>query len=158
MGQGISGSWFSNQITAGTSYFSLPGMFQEEIIIDFDQMSIDLSGDPMKVFMLASTELHSSISILGVTLGGYLNIDAAVSPELPYGVVDIIANGIDLVGDETDLVTISGEASVYGRVFAKTGVYLGYQAEKWVAGLKAGPYIPVFYTDPRFKLYVQPEC
>ncbi len=138
----------SNSLTAGSSYFNLPGMLLSGSLLDLDQMSVDLEGDPLKVFMLGSAEFHSTISIRNISLGGYFNLDAAVSPELPYGIVDVFANGIDFESDETELVSYTGEASVYGRVFAKSGIYLGYKAEKWIAGVKTGPYIPVLYTDP----------
>ncbi len=141
-------SGFSNSLTAGSSYFNFPGIFLNGSLLDLDQMSVDLEGDPLKVFMLGSSEFHSTISILDISLGGYLNIDAAVSPELPYGIVDVFANGIDFESDETELVSYTGEASVYGRAFVKSGIYFGYQAENWVAGVKTGPYVPVLYTDP----------
>jgi len=132
----------SFEVGLGNSYFTLQEVMTPDLVIDLNKIATDLDGKPLDINASFSTELHTVLTVLGVSVGGYGALDGVISAGVPYGVFDVLANGIDLVNQ-----SYSDSGTAYARVFAQSGLYGGFRMKDWQISAKIGSYIPLVYTD-----------
>ena len=133
----------SVNVAASNSYFTMQQLFPADgvLTIDFNAMMDDLGDKDLKVALSVEAEEHAVLTILGLSLGEYSSVSGAVSTAVPNGVIEAIADGIS-IGE-----TNEGSGEIYGKVFAKAGMYLGFRWKDWQIGTKAGAFAPIVYTD-----------
>lgn len=133
----------STQIAATNSYFTLGKVLQPEFILDLNEMSSDLGGQNLDITAKVELETHLVLSLFKVSVGGYAAADGLFNTGVPYGLVDVLADGIRI--DEP----INGKSTVYGRMYSSAGIYLGYRWRDWQFGTKIGGFVPLAFTDDK---------
>jgi len=133
----------STKLSLSNSYFTVQQIFPADgvLLLDFNRILSDLDGNDLKVAANISFEEHIVLTIAGLSLGEYGSMSGSVSSAIPNSIIEVIADGISLGETSED------SADIYGKVFAKAGVYAGYRWRDWQFSTKVGAFAPVVYTD-----------
>jgi len=133
----------SVQAGAGNSYVTYDDIFTPVLVLDLNKIAADLKGKSLGINMNFSSELHMVLSVMNISVGGYSSVQGLLKTEIPGEMFGILADGIDLTGDNS----YSGTGEVYGRLFGNVGMYAGYRYKDWQISGKMGYFLPLIYTD-----------
>ena len=130
----------SPEVGVSNSYFSIGDILVEEIVIDFNDMADQIADGDLTLGVMTSVETHLTVSLMGISVGGYGDFSGVSSVGIPGELFEFLADGNSYGG------TDSGSGDVYSRIFFETGVYGGYRWKDYQFGVKLGAFVPLMYT------------
>ncbi|MBN2657048.1 MAG: hypothetical protein JXR86_08300 [Spirochaetales bacterium] len=124
------------------SYFALKDVFGgPEFLIDLNDIAEEIGDKDLSVAAKVDFETHFLITILGLSIGGYTNLDTIATVGIPGGLFEIMADGI--AAD----TTYADAGEVFARSYVNLGLYAGYRWRDWQFSVKGGAYLPVAFSD-----------